>query len=99
MNQAPAVKRSVGVYTRLLNSLPFHTDQSEIKECHLCSRYLQGIFQGLFDDRKVTGGIMFDFSDEQTIETVNSGVDLTKRRPDGAVVSTYGNISKTLAFV
>ncbi|CEG74951.1 hypothetical protein RMATCC62417_10076 [Rhizopus microsporus] len=43
---------------------------------------------------------MFDFTDEQTAETVSSGADLAKRRPDGYVVFSAGNyFSKTLAFV
>ncbi|KAG1457340.1 hypothetical protein G6F46_007315 [Rhizopus delemar] len=97
LNQSTAIKQSVGVFTRLLRSLPWHTDKQE--EHRLCSRYLHGILQGLFDERRTDGEIMFDFTDEQTAEAVNSGADLAKCRPDGSVVFSAGNFSKTLAFV
>lgn len=81
----------------MLQSLPWHTNKQE--ERRLCSRYLHGILQGLFDERRDDGEIMFDFTDEQTAEAVNSGADLAKCRPDGSVVFSAGNFSKNLAFV
>lgn len=96
----PIARQRLGVFSRLLQSLPRFTDPSEVKERRLCSRYLQPILQGTVDQRTSNIEISFDFTDEQTMECLASaGVSLSKRRPDGSITLTAGGIKNNIGYI
>lgn len=73
-------------FKALVNALPANTRQKKVKENELCTRYLQPLFQSLFDSDE-DDNMLFKWINTITFNR-NSNEDqsaATNNRPDGCV--------------
>lgn len=71
----------------------------KIKEDRLCSRFLQSLLQGLFDQRIESSEIFFDFTDEQAEDSGSEETTIGSRRPDGVISLGTGPFKRHLGYV
>ncbi|KAI7879855.1 uncharacterized protein EV154DRAFT_606349 [Mucor mucedo] len=87
-NTDPIVTKLLSCVKSMIEALPFENQTEEIQEFELCTRYLQPLFQPLFDsgDDK----IIFKWTN-----TIGLNDNLIKSRPDGCIK----NFQKSIGFI
>lgn len=80
----------------LVEALPSSTQQKKVKEYELCTRYIQPMFQSLFDSDE-DSRMMFKWINTITFSNNNNHdhPTATKNRPDGCIE----NDRKTIGFI